>query len=72
MNPLATNYFAAAMAAERAADTEARARLARLMAEAGVDHPIRRRFSLRLIQAGLRLSPDRLELIPVRRTAIDC
>jgi len=72
MNPLATNHFAETMAAQRAADTEARARMARLMAEAGVDHPVRRRFSHRLISIGLRLSPERFELIPAPRPAIDC
>ncbi|NND03788.1 MAG: hypothetical protein HKN91_13480 [Acidimicrobiia bacterium] len=72
MNSLATNYFAETMAAERAADTKNRARLARLMTEAGVDHPVRRRFSMRLIEFGLRLSPERLELVRAPGPAADC
>ena len=72
MNPLATNHFAETMAAQRAADTESRAHSARLMAEAGVDHPVRRRFSRHLIEIGLRLSPERLDLVPAPRPVADC
>lgn len=72
MNPLALNHFAESMAAQRAADTEARARLARVMAEAGVDHPIRRSFARRLIEVGLRMSPERLAIVPAPQPASDC
>lgn len=69
MNGFSNNHFAETMAQERSEDTAARARMARLMAEAGVDHPVRRRFSLSLIHLGLRIAPQNLEIVTTSRTS---
>lgn len=58
MNGLAYNNLAHSLAEQRAADTEARARLGRLLVEAGADHPVRRRIAHALIATGLRVAPS--------------
>jgi len=41
----------------------------RLLAAVGSDHPLRRRIAHMLIRAGIRLSPQPIDLIPAPRTA---
>lgn len=66
------HHFAQAVADERIRDAQARALRTQLLAEAGVDHRVRRRVSDALIRIARRLSPQTIELRPASRTSQPC
>ena len=72
MNGLADIYLAEKITAQRMRETEARAGRARMLAAAGLDHPLRRRLARGLIRAGQRLAPQSAELAPATNQAQPC
>ena len=62
MNTYTTLETAAQLAADRQRETAARAEMATALAEAGADHPVRRRAAHTLISLGIRLLPATPEI----------
>ena len=61
--------YAKAVSDELVRSATATARRSNMLAAAGADHPLRRRIAHTLIQTGIRLSPQPVELIPAPRAA---